>query len=100
MISSVLKSVQILKVVKFILVYRNTGCSLNLNTAAYTVYGGRNEDMSESNDYVLIFHKSESENISLIIKEETLLIKHQGSYTFLPTNFHDFSMTFVTIYMT
>ncbi len=24
----------------------------------------------------------------------------QGSYTFLPTNFHDFSMTFVTISMT
>ncbi len=27
-------------------------------------------------------------------------IKQQGSYTFLPTNFHDFSMTFVTISMT
>ncbi len=27
-------------------------------------------------------------------------INRQGSYTFLPTNFHDFSMTFVTISMT
>ncbi len=47
-----------------------------------------------------MLHLKMRSEVSVIfyVKMFTLIV--QGSYTFLPTNFHDFSMTFVTISMT